>query len=151
MEIRKILIPIDFSPVTESAVREGADLARRYKASIVLLTAIDDTFPHPELFSLDLPNEDFYRTLRHRAEERMATLIASCCQGVQIDHVVARGRPAKVIVEFAEAEKIDLIVMSTHGTGGWSHVLLGSVTERVLGVAPCPVLVLRVPEEDSGA
>jgi len=145
MNFRKILIPVDFSSVTEPAVHHGCALAKNLNAAVVLLTVVDDTFPYPELFSIDTPNEDFYRTLRDKALASMDTLLAKHGAGLAADRVVTRGKPVQAICDFAASEKVDLIVMSTHGTSGLQHALLGSVTERVLHHTPCPVLIFRNP------
>ena len=145
MNFRKILVPVDFSKVTESAAGQAFDLARSQGAEVVLLTVINDAFPYPELFSFDTPNDDYYRALRDKALAAMSELVAKFGSGIQVEKIVTRGAPAPMIADFAAKEKVDLIVMSTHGTSGLQHVLLGSVTERVLHHAPCAVLIFRVP------
>jgi nucleotide-binding universal stress UspA family protein len=147
MKFKKILVPVDFSSVTDRSVEQAFDLARSQGASVLLITVVDDSFPYPEIFAIDLPGEDYHRSLRDRAKQGMKDLVARFGEGVPAETVVAKGRPAQVIVDMARAEGIDLIVMSTHGSTGIQHVLLGSITERVLHHAVCPVLVLRPPRE----
>lgn len=143
MKFRRILVPIDFSATTLPTVREAFDLARKDGAAVILLTVLDDHFPLPEIFSMDTPNEDYYAAVRDRTISGLKGLIAHHGEGIEVETVVTRGRPPAVIVDFAAREGVDLIVMSTHGTSGLEHALLGSVTERVLRRASCPVLVLR--------
>ena len=139
---QKILIPLDAGEIRRRAFRLGARLAQINHAELLLLSVIHDTFPYPDIFSFHAPNEDYYLTIRDSAREILKKTAAEAPPGVVIDVMISRGSPAKVIVEVAEEEHADLIIMTTHNTRGLEHAILGSVTDKVLRTATCPVLVI---------
>ncbi len=140
----RILIPVDVAAFRRRAFRLGVHLAKLNDAEVVLLTVIDDRFPYPDMFSFHLPGEDYYRHVRDRARKVLEEAMKDAPEGVRIRTVVARGTPWKVIVEVAQNEKVELIVMTSRTTRGLEHALLGSVAEKVLHHAPCPILVVPV-------
>jgi nucleotide-binding universal stress UspA family protein len=116
----------------------------------VLLHVID---PADASFSAEtsVPNipEDWYETRRNRAEEQFAALDAMAEEvGLETEHLVETGKPAATIVEIAENEDIDHIVMGSHGRQGVSRILLGSVAETVVRRSPVPVTVAREQSEE---
>ncbi len=143
---RRLLIPVDVAEFRKRAFRLGTHLAQLNKAEIILLTVIDDRFPYPDIFSFHLPNQDYYKYIRGRAREILEKVAREAPAGIRIRPVVARGTPSKVIVEVAEKEGVDLIIMTSHTARGLEHVLLGSVTDKVLRSATCPVLVMPIKE-----
>jgi nucleotide-binding universal stress UspA family protein len=138
---RKILLPIDFSDNSRRAFDFGAELARDSGAELSLLTVVDDTFPYPELWAWDRPDEEYYRTMRERSLGQMEELLQSA-PGIGAQRLVVRGRPREEIAAVAAEVEADLIVMARHGSGGIRAAIMGSTTESVLRTAPCPVLVL---------
>jgi nucleotide-binding universal stress UspA family protein len=147
----KILIPVDFSAHSSLAVRLGADLASRYGGAITLLH-VHDPLPYalPDNYQLFSPEqrrrlvEEIQKSLS-AAQRRAETAGATSVQTKLLE-----GSPASEIVRFAGASGFDLIVMGTHGRRGLEHALLGSIAERVVRAAPCPVLTVRAPEERLG-
>ena len=121
----------------QSLVRDSGDLAA---------TQIADAYARlvPELFSIDHPNEEFYRTMRERALLHMAELTTGEAE-VVIERIVVRGRPRQEIVAVAADWGADLVVLARHGSGGLRNAFMGSTSEAVLRHAPCPVLVLPPP------
>jgi nucleotide-binding universal stress UspA family protein len=141
----RILVPIDFSPPSNAALEYARTVAARFGASLHLLHVADD--PYRALYSAEVfvPEMEGLRdeiladaTARLQRQLRMGDIqqLAATVQAIV-------GTPAASIVEYAEAHDIDLIVMGTHGRGGMSHLLMGSVAERVVRTAPCPVLTVR--------
>lgn len=145
---QRILIPVDVAEFRRRAFRLGIRLASLNDAEVVLLTVVDDRFPYPDIFSFHVPNEDYYKHIRERAASILEQVIAEAPNDVRIRPMVSRGNPARVIVEVAEQENIELIIMTSHTTRGLEHVILGSVTDKVLRSAPCPVLVMPVRDGD---
>ncbi len=140
----KLLVPIDHSDLSMQALECATSLARQFDARLLLVTVIEDRFPYPDLFSIQSPQEDYYRVMKARAHEDLAKLAARYPDlKDRTELYITRGRPYDKIVEVAVAERADLIVMGTHGVGGLTHALLGSVSEKVIRHAPCPVLVVR--------
>jgi universal stress protein A len=140
----KILVPIDHSDLSRQALSCAVSVAGPFEARLLLLTVIEDRFPYPDMFSFENPQGDYYRVMKARAHEDLSALAAEYpALKERMDLYITRGRPWDKIVEVAAEEKADLIVMGTHGVGGLSHALMGSVAEKVLHHAPCPVLVVR--------
>lgn len=140
----KILVPIDHSDLSRQALTCAVALAGPFDARLLLLTIIEDRFPYPDMFSFENPQGDFYRVMKAHAHDDLKALAAQYPDMKErMELYITRGRPYDKIVEVASAEKADLIVMGTHGAGGLTHALLGSVAEKVLRHAPCPVLVVR--------
>lgn len=140
----KILVPVDHSDLSRKALDCAVSVAGPFEARIILLTVIEDRFPYPDMFSFEQPEGDYYRAMKAQAHEDLSALSALYpAMKERMELYITRGRPYDKIVEVAGAEKADLIVMGTHGVGGLTHALLGSVCERVIRHAPCPVLVVR--------
>ena len=147
--ITNILVPVDFSPHAEHAFTYATTLAERFGAKLALLYVVDDSFVtggwSSEIYVSNVP--ELMENLIADADRRLATLKASAAAlGLTAETAVIRGRPAHAIVEHAKNGGFDLIVMGTHGRTGVSHVVMGSVAERVLRKAPCPVLTVRGTE-----
>ncbi len=144
--IKRILVATDFSPCARAALDTAVELAASLDASITLLhvyAAPTEVLPDGSVLSLDgLALERAERAIdeqlcdeRRRAQRR----------GVVIAVESADGHAADVIVRRAAEERADLVVVGTHGRRGVPRLLLGSVAERVLRAAPCPVLIAREP------
>lgn len=148
--ITRILVPTDFSDTSDAALEYARILAKRFGASLHLLHAIDDPFIAEglaaEAYVMEAPSirtsmlDDARARLRHRA--------GGC---TTVEAIV--GRAAPTVVDYAQQCDIDLIVMGTRGRTGLAHLLLGSVAERVVRTASCPVLTVgheaataRVPQ-----
>jgi nucleotide-binding universal stress UspA family protein len=152
--ITNILVPVDFSPHAEHAFTYATTLAERFGAKLALLYVVDDSFVtggwSSEIYVPNVP--ELMENLIADADRRLATLKASAAAlGLAAETAVIRGRPAHAIVEHAKNGGFDLIVMGTHGRTGVSHVVMGSVAERVLRKAPCPVLTVRAEAVEASA
>lgn len=144
----RILLPVDRSDHAEAAYRLAVKLFE--DSTLVLLHVID---PADASFSAEasVPNipEDWYETRKNRAEEQFAELDALAEEaGLETEHLVETGKPAGTIVDIADSEAIDHIVMGSHGRQGVSRILLGSVAETVVRRSPVPVTVAREREDD---
>ncbi len=145
MSIRRILVPSDFSDCSIPALRYGAGLAEKFGAELVLLHIIPDAvLALPDaVMPTPVPTADLDE-LTDSGKEGLANLIAT--EKVTACHPrteVRIGSPAAEIVAAAGDLHADLICIGTHGRGGLSRVLLGSVAEEVVRHAPCPVLTVR--------
>jgi universal stress protein A len=142
LAISRILVPVDFSPHSDVAVRYAAALAARLGASLELLHVADDPIAGVG-WEAELAAADQWGLQRSRAEDAEARL-AALAGGVAV-HVataVRTGPAAQTITAFARAGGAGLIVMGTHGRTSLAHVLMGSVVEHVARYAPCPVLTV---------
>jgi universal stress protein A len=141
----RILVPIDFSAPSDAALEYARTVARRFGASLHLLHVADD--PYRALYSAEVyvPEMEGLRDeiLGDATDRLKDRLQSSDIRELDATAEAIIGTPAGSIVEYAGAHDIDLIVMGTHGRGGMSHLLMGSVAERVVRTAPCPVLTVR--------
>ncbi|MEE8142678.1 MAG: universal stress protein [Planctomycetota bacterium] len=152
MEIRKVLFPTDFSATSVSALETAVEFSERFGAQLHPLYVLEDLPNVPVISFEHLPSatpEEFYQVTEKLARERLEKLLLERVPGPVRGSVgLRRGHPSLEIVLAAETENFDLIVMSTHGRTGLKHALLGSVTEKVVRKAPCPVLTVRASEEE---
>ncbi len=145
IEIRTILAPSDFSQHASQAVRYACALAERFGASIHLLHVIPDFVPAaPDPMLTPVLPPEYYTESEAQARETLTKLIEPAWgKPAAVTTSVRWGTPVEEIVEEARAKAADLIVIATHGRTGLRHVLMGSVAERIVREAPCPVLTIR--------
>lgn len=137
-QIRTILHPTDFSPSSHEAFRLAESLALEHNAELIVMH-VSQTYPG---VGGEVPEE----SLAKDAREGMAALQASH-PTVHVQRLFLAGPTADVIIEFARKKPCDLIVMGTHGRSGLVHALLGSVAEKLVREAPCPVLTVRAAKQ----
>jgi len=141
-----ILSPIDFSDASLEALQTATDIASKYGSEILLIHAVPVIPTLPPGVSI-LSEGPYAEKLIGSAEQHLADLAS----GIQQKGVRTRTRiglandAAMEIIRAAESEKVDLIVIATHGMTGWRRLAFGSVTEKVVRTANCPVLVIRAP------
>lgn len=151
MNYKHICCAVDFSDPSRSALEEAADLARRYASELTLVHAYevppaatgDMMLPTPELLAGALKEAEKQLEAWRREAEGLA--------GRTVKAAVLSGRAADEILRFADEHAADLIVIGTHGRGGVKRLVMGSVAERVVRQATCPVLVIHRPPVKSAA
>jgi nucleotide-binding universal stress UspA family protein len=146
LHLRQILAPTDFSEHSDQALRSAAELARQFGAKLVLLHVVPSDIlesiskahvpPHP----MDKVYEDLTQEVREQYARHVAPELR---RAVEAEILVLPGVPFLEIIRTARVKGVGLIVMATHGRTGLSHALVGSVTEKVVRKAPCPVLSIR--------
>jgi nucleotide-binding universal stress UspA family protein len=142
---KRILVPMDFSAPSDAALEQARSVATRFGASLHLLHVADDPYRvlySAEVFVPDIEGlrEEILKDVTGRLNDRLRP---SDLTELHATAEAIIGMPAASIVEYADGHDIDLIVMGTHGRGGMSHLLMGSVAERVVRTAACPVLTVR--------
>jgi universal stress protein A len=153
--IKRILVPVDFSVPSLRALDHAVELSRRLEAQLIVLHAMEPVY-YPvagDLYGVGVDLGNVYDQIERAARARLTRLAGELrARRVAVRTLLASGSAHQVILETARKLKADLIVMSTHGRSGLSHVLLGSVAERVLRTAPCPVITVpgRPPRTTSG-
>ncbi|MCG3113143.1 MAG: universal stress protein [Candidatus Manganitrophus sp. SB1] len=144
--IEQILVPTDFSSYATEALKEAVYLAQNLKAKITLLHVFESLFPYTPPPSRG-PHAGAYQWLQNlkREQEEELRVAAEIVrkEGVQVAPLFKEGLAHVEIIRTAQEIKTDLIALGTHGKKGLTHLLLGSVTERVTREAPCPVLIVR--------
>lgn len=133
--LKTILAPTDFSDLSARGVRYACQLAKDVGAEVIIFNVVllDET---------NVVDKREVEQHKKRLDEFIAEKIAGAGADLKIRNVVNAGQPFGAIVDCAENEHIDLIVMSSHGRSGLSRMLIGSVTDKILRGAPCPVLVV---------
>lgn len=139
MKARKILVPTDFSSYSQAALEMATSLARDSGAEIVVLYVQDLQVEYGggEMYFVAEPDHKELTRLLHAV---VPTDAAAPCR-----HRLVIGHPAHSILQVAEVEGVDFIVMGTHGRTGLSRLLMGSVAEEVVRKAKCPVLTVKAP------
>ena len=147
----KILVPIDFSPSSHAALESAADLALHFGAAIHLVHVIP-MFP-TATFPDFIPETKFLEGATKEAERHFAAATADLAgRGIKVASSIETGDDvATAILEVAENQKVDLVVISTHGLTGWHPLVFGSIAEKVMKLVHCPVLLLRTPKPASSA
>lgn len=149
MTAQHILVPLDFSPYADQALEYAIELGQKLQARLTLLHVIHLT-PLTMGDSVTAFPGTFLEEIETDAEQLMnASLGRLHHGGLSGETVIVHGVPFQAIIETAESRDVDLIIMGTHGRTGLTHVLMGSVSEKVVRLAPCPVLVTRGTMEAS--
>jgi nucleotide-binding universal stress UspA family protein len=144
--IERILCPIDFSESSMLAYDYAQSIASHYRATLLLQHVIDSLTPYYPYHAFPDSYDEVCRQLRANAEQQLQEFAKTHDQrGTQPQCVVQDGVVTDLILSLAEARAVNLIVMGTHGLRGIDHLVLGSVTEKVLRKARCPVLAVRKP------
>lgn len=153
LEIKKILCPVDFSEFSATAYDYAHSLARLYQAKLFIQHVAEPFISISPRYVSQPVIDQVYAHQIVEAEEKIHDMAARrSLDLVEHEIVLERGAAADCILEFADSEKMDLIVMGTHGKRGLDRLVLGSATERVLRKAHCPVMAVpRLAEETTGA
>jgi len=144
-DIKRILVPLDFSANSTRALDYAYWLALKFDAAIHLIHVCE--VPSITTGSADayaIVYADWSQRLGEEAERQLTT-IKKGLRGIAVTTEVLFGSPASGIIDAADANTADLIVMGTHGHGALMHVMMGNVAERVVRMSPCPVLTVREP------
>jgi nucleotide-binding universal stress UspA family protein len=143
--IRRILHPTDFSPASGPAFKKARELAKENKATLIMLNVLPTLPVIGDAYIPPATIDEMLRGQRAQAEKAMSRLVKRArATGVRATGVILdTGLVVDQIVRFAKRQKADLIAMGTHGHGVLARILLGSVAERVVSKAPCPVMLIR--------
>ncbi len=143
IQVRRILVPLDFSRHADHVLEWAGHLAKEHGSRLLLLHAYHLPVEFQQLEGAYLP-QDFWASVKTEAEQNLGRLAEPLrAQGLEVEVIVREGYPATVIEEEAVDRQADLIVIGTRGLSGLKHLLLGSIAERVVQKAPCPVLTVK--------
>lgn len=137
-----VVVPTDFSDASRMALHYGMDLVHP-DGKVILCHVVDDVPLTYGYVGIALTPGDVRSKLGAEAQKELESFVPANPDGVRIETRILHGPPHREIVDLARSEKADLVVMGTHGRSGLEHALLGSVAERVVRKATCPVMVVR--------
>lgn len=141
-KFKKVLCPVDFSTDSLTALDYATDFAKQNEGRLILLHVVDN--PLTDLYGPR--GQNFYAEVEHaleKSKEMLADAAHTHATDVPYEIVVKRGNPSEEIIDLAAAQQADLIVMSTHGRTGPQRLVIGSVAEKVVRTALCPVFTVR--------
>jgi universal stress protein A len=148
MNLKKLIAPTDLSRLSRAGVRYAVEMGREQGCEVIvyhIISAAEDWFADDKLN----PTSALVPQQKQRLSEFVKETCADLLGKVEVRQIVELGVPYKKIVEKAKEEAADLIVISTHGRTGIDHMLVGSVTEKVVARASCPVLSIRPTESQN--
>jgi nucleotide-binding universal stress UspA family protein len=141
--IKSILVPIDFSENAENVMEYALSIGHQFKASIVLCFVAQLYTDYSDFFIPQMPVVAIEEEIDKAAKQRMRIFVEKYSNDIKIDECVLIGNVAHEILNLAKKREVDLIVMGTHGFQGLEKILFGSVAEKVVKMAPCPVLTVK--------
>ena len=146
MEIKRILFPTDFSEGSDNALPYAVDMAKNYGAKLYVIHVIQDIAQMTGWYVPHVSMDELAKDIEAGAKKEMDRYGIEQLRGVKdIERSVLKGTPNDEIIKFASENKMDMIVIGTHGRKGLDRVIFGSTAERVVRDAPCPVLSVRLP------
>jgi nucleotide-binding universal stress UspA family protein len=142
---RRILHPSDFTSFSRAALRKAIEMAKTNRAELLLAHVVSPIVPVPgDAYISPKMYDELAGSLRASAQKQLDKLAAQVKKArVKSRGFVLEGAPAEEIVRFAKGHRVDLIVMGTHGRAGLAKLFVGSVADRVVAAASCPVLTVR--------
>ncbi|HTB31870.1 MAG TPA: universal stress protein [Bacteroidia bacterium] len=143
--IHRILVPVDFSPISESAIEYSSFLANLFNAQLFLLHAVEGIHKYPEDWVKEPGALMTKELIPHKAANALKGYVEKLTKDNTIiaNYILTTGHPAHKIAEAVEENNIDLIVMGTHGASGFEELFLGSNAHKVVTLSPCPVITIR--------
>lgn len=150
-KVKTILAPTDFSEISKIGLRHAFELARKESAEVIVYHAIDFDNGWPDRGAVYGGPRNLLSGCRAVLDRFLAENFADCLDLVEVRQVVEFGAPDKSIAGKAADENADIIVMATHGRTGMDHFMLGSVAEKVIARARCPVLIVPLRAADQAA
>ena len=142
--MKKILVAVDFSPASVEALRRAVQIGEKFDSFLLLLHVVHDPADMPGFYAAKKAGKKVLRNMEQSAQQMMDEFVARHLKGYgKHEGRVVPGRPAVQIVKVAEKEKVDLVAIGNRGRGGLERLMLGSVADKVIRTAPCPVLTVR--------
>ena len=145
-EIKKVLVPIDFSDYSKSALNYAVNFAKHFNAELFLIYVVEPVIYPPDfsMGQIAIPSIDL--DMDKRANEELENLARKQIpKELSTKTIVKTGKPFVEIIDTAKQIDADIIIIATHGHSGVEHILFGSTAEKIVRKAPCPVLTLREP------
>ena len=149
MKIERILFATDFSEGSDHALPYAVDMAKQYGARLYFVHVIYDVAKTAGWYVPHVSIDEIYRDMEQSARSELEKIFIDEMRGFKnIEYKVLKGIPYEEISKLAAEQKVDLIVLGTHGRRGIDRMLFGSTAEQVVRNAPCPVLSVRLPQHE---
>jgi len=143
-EIKKIMVPVDFSENSQKILSTAADFAARFKAELVVVFVVQSFDDYSGFFVPHMPIIQLEEEMVKSAREKMKSFVAETLDdSIPQATAILSGDVVEEVNRFAGEQKVDLIIMGTHGYKGLDKILFGSVAEKIVKTAPCPVLTIN--------
>ena len=146
MEIKKILCPVDFSEISANALEYAVFLASHHHADLLLLHVVEHLHEFDHYQILVFTPQELIEKMEKQAYEELRKLTEPIKKTIKVETVIRQGKDFVEIIREAKEKDMDMIVMGSHGRTGISHMLIGSVAEKVVRKAHCPVLIVRTKD-----
>lgn len=146
LPLKKVLCPIDFSEHSLKALPNAVELAKKFGAELHVVNVIAPfpvlpATPHPIGFNVQVYEDELADNSMENLKEVTEKHVPD---DVKAEYKILKGDPSSEIIEYSDENNIDLIILTTHGSGALRHLIFGSVAEKILRHANCPVLTIRV-------
>ena len=144
LPFKKILYPTDFSEPSYEALKAASELALHFSSELCIVHVVSPATAPPA----DPSGSSFLvlQEMEKAAKEALNEIVKKRMpKELSVRPIVVVGGAAEEIIQMSKKERVDLIVIATHGQTGWRHLVFGSVAEKVVRLAPCPVLTIRAP------
>ncbi len=138
-----IVVPVDFSAATVPLLRTAANLARIYGASLHMLHVYQDVFSVLSMRTFDLSEDVVEQVMLREIEDRCNTVLDEANIGAPVERALRKGETAEEILTYVKEVDADMIVIATNARSGLEHFFIGSIAQRVVRYATCPVVTLR--------
>ncbi len=149
INLKRLLVPTDFSDSARHALTYGISFAREYKAELLLLHVVENLTVGYASDLFPVPMAEVFDEISGFARTELGKLAAVAREkGIAVRELVVQGKPSAEIIRVAKEETADMIVLGTHGKGMLDKALFGSTAERVIRRAPCPVLTVGLLEHE---
>lgn len=146
LPFNKILCPTDFSEASGKALEAASELALHFSAEVILVHVVHPLAVVPQATQFDVPL--YQSEMETYARNRLQEIVEKGITGITFRKMVVPGDAANEIVNMAGRENADVIVIATHGETGWRKFMFGSVAEKVIRLAECPILVIHASPEE---
>lgn len=143
-EIKKILVPIDFSKNSQKIIKSAVYIAKKFQASLTAVFVVQGFDDYSGFFVPHMPIAQFEEEMLQSAERKMLSFLEENLEeSEKLESVVLSGDVAEKIIDYAHDQNINMIVMGTHGYKGIEKLLFGSVATKVVKAADCPVMTIN--------
>ena len=150
-DLKNIIVPTDFSKLSITALEYAKEMAEKMDAKIHLVYVLEKTPPFLAMSSFNVSEEEVMKSMEEQAQKQLKEIVCDVVEdsSIIITEILRKGVDYEEIIKYSKEINSDMIVIATHGRTGILHNLLGSVAEKVIRYAQCPVLVIS-PEEKGG-